>query len=177
MSYINVQNKPLRAALVTNFLIAELLASQTAQDYQLLLVAPWITNFALTLPVGGDLSALIDSAEAQPYLFDVLRQIADNEGRVDIVVRPETEPRRQALFIEPLRGLTAVPNITIRQKSDLHAKLYVGRHGTLHGSLNLTASGVTGNIEFGAYASDSRTIARLREEARHIFTEAEELRT
>jgi hypothetical protein len=175
MSYINVQNKPLRAALVTNFLIAELLASQTTRDYQLLLVAPWITNFTLTLPVGGDLSALVDSAEAQPYLFDVIRQIADNEVEVGIVVRPETEPSRAALFIEPLRVLTAVPNITIRQQSDLHAKLYIGRQGALHGSLNLTTSGVAGNIEFGAYASDLRTIARLREEARHIFANAEEL--
>ncbi len=176
MSYINAQNKPLRAVLVTNFFVAELLRSQAAGAYPLLLIAPWITNFTFSLPHGGDLSSLIDSAEAQPNLFDVLRQIADNGREVIIVVRPETEPRRKALFIEPLKALLNIPAISVYQCSDLHAKLYVGQHGALYGSLNLTENGVIGNIEFGAYASDSRSIARLREEARQILAGAEGLR-
>ena len=176
MSYINARNKQLPAALVTNFFVAELLRSQAAVAYPLMLIAPWITNFALSLPQGGDLSPLIDSAEAQPYLFDVLRQIADNGREVILLVRPETELRRKALFIDPLRILLNIPNISVYQRSDLHAKLYVGQHGALHGSLNLTESGVTGNIEFGAFASDLRTVARLREEARQILAGAEGVR-
>ncbi|MBU1746436.1 MAG: hypothetical protein KKA73_01985 [Chloroflexi bacterium] len=176
MSYINAQDSALRAALVSNFLVAELLASRAGDDYLLWLVSPWVTNFALSVPPGGGLSVLVDSAEPQPRLFEVLQQIAVNGGRVLLVVRTERERSRVEQFITPLRTLAAAdPNIVIRHRRDLHAKIYAGQYGALHGSLNLTASGVEHNIEFGTYASDVRTIARLRAEARSLFDTAEEL--
>jgi hypothetical protein len=134
-----------------------------------------MTNFALSVPDGGDLSVLVDTAEPQPHLFEVLRQIALNGGRVGIVVRTEYEPARVARFIKPLQTLAAEPNIAIRHLRDLHAKIYAGQCGALHGSLNLTESGVERNVEFGMYASDTRTVARLRTEAQSLFDAAGEL--
>ncbi len=175
MSYINVQNSALRAALVSNFLVTELLTSRSGDDYLLCLVSPWVTNFALSLPAGGDLSLLVDTTEPRPRLFEVLRQIATNGGRVAIVVRTERQSGRVERFIKPLQTLSTEPNIAIRQRPDLHAKIYAGRHGVLYGSLNLTASGVEYNIEFGTYASDTRTVAQLRAKAESLFETAEEL--
>jgi hypothetical protein len=175
MSYINAHNRALRAALVSNFLISELLASRVGGDYCLWLISPWVTDFGLAVPEGGDLSALVDTAEPQPRLLDVLRQIAVNGGRVAILIRPEYEPARIERFITPLQALAAIPRIVVRQRSDLHAKIYAGQCGALYGSLNLTRSGIERNLEFGAYASDGRTVARLRAEAQSLFDNAEEL--
>jgi hypothetical protein len=175
MSYINVQSPSLRAALVSNFLVSELLASRAGDDYLLWLISPWMTNFVVSVPAGGDLSVLVDTAEPRPHLFEMLRQIASNGGRVSIVVRSEFESARVERFIAPLRTLTAEPNIAIRHRQDLHAKIYAGQCGALYGSLNLTESGIERNIEFGIYVSDARTVARLRSEAQSLFDAAEEL--
>ncbi len=141
MSYIKSQRQPLRAVLVTNFLIAELLSSRVNENYLLWLVSPWVTDFSLNLPVGGNLASLLDSTEMQPRLFELLRQIAVNGGQVRLVVRPEYKPKRVKRFIQPLLTLAAnEPNIVVRQLPKLHTKLYAGQHGILHGSLNLTES-------------------------------------
>lgn len=171
MSHIRVQNPSLRAALVSNFFVAELLSSRRGDDYLLWLVSPWVTNFGMSLPPGGDLSTLVDSAEAQPSLFEVLRQVAANGGQVAIVVRPEYDPGRRKKFITPLLELAATESrISVRHLGNLHAKIYAGHHGALYGSLNLTESGVEHNIEFGTYVSDTRTVSQLRSEARDIFS-------
>jgi hypothetical protein len=175
MSYIAAQDRALRLTLMSNFLLAELLVSRVRQNYQLWLISPWITNFDLTLPRDGDVSALIDAAGMKPCLFDVLVQVARNGGQVSALVRTEYQRERIARFLTPLRALARDPHITLRQSDDLHAKIYVGYYGALHGSLNLTTSGVKHNLEFGAYASDARTIARLRNEARALFDAGEEV--
>lgn len=175
MSYINVRKPALRSALVSNFLLAELLTSRSSSAHTLWLISPWMTDFVLNLPIGGDLSALVDTAEPQPRLFEVLHQIARNGGQIAITVRAEWQPPRIERFIAPLKRLAAEQNISVRQHYDLHAKIYAGQCGALYGSLNLTESGVEHNVEFGMYASDTRTIARLRAEARFLFESAEEL--
>lgn len=176
MSYIHTQNAALRAALITDFLIAELLSSRAEGDYELWLIAPWIKDLALSVPPATDLTMLIDSAEPRPRLFEVLRQIAFNGGRVALVVRTEFEPTRVAQFIQPLRELSTTPSITARHRRDLHAKLYAGQVGALYGSSNLTPSGAELNAEFNRYVSDVRTVAQLQAEARSIFESARVLR-
>lgn len=176
MSYIPSQNLSLRAALVSNFLITELLASQSDKNNRLWLISPWITNFALNLPPGGSLFTLVDSVEPNPSLFEVLQQIARNGTQIAIVIRNEHEPFRIKQFIAPLQNLaTHAPHITLRHLPRLHTKIYAGQVGVLHGSLNLTESGVERNLEFNTYAADKRTIARLRAEAQTLFESAEEL--
>lgn len=176
MSHIRVQDPSLRAALVSNFLVAELLASRSGGNYLLWLISPWVTDFALRLPPGGDLSTLVDSAEPQPSLFEVLRQVAANGGQVAIAVRSEYDPGRRERFISPLLELAAAePRVSVRHLANLHAKIYAGHHGALYGSLNLTESGVEHNIEFGRYVSDTRTVSRLRAEAHQIFFSGEEI--
>ncbi|MCP4542427.1 MAG: hypothetical protein GY832_35335 [Chloroflexi bacterium] len=175
MSYIPSQDSALRAALISNFLVAELLSSRAAPDYTLWVVAPWVTNFALGLPSSADLTTLVDSAEPRPYLFEVLRQVASNGGRVAMVVRTEVVPNRVERFIRPLMDLVAEPGITVRQLRNLHAKIYVGQYGALYGSPNLTASGAEYNIEFSRYVSDVRSVSQLRAESQAIFECAEEL--
>lgn len=176
MSFIPSQSMPLRTALISNFLIAELLASQSSENGRLWLISPWITNFALNLPLGGSLSALIDSTEPNPTLFEVLQQIARNGTQTGIVIRKEYEQARVKRFITPLQNLKAhEANITLHHLPRLHTKIYVGQRGALHGSLNLTESGVERNLEFNRYVSDRRTVARLRAEAQKLFTSGEEL--
>lgn len=178
MSYIHAQNAGLRAALISNFLIAELLASRAKgdEDYVLWLIAPWVKDLALSAPPASDLTALIDSAEPRPRLFEVLRQIAANGGRVALVVRTEFDSARVAQFIQPLQELASTPGITVRHRRNLHAKLYAGQVGALYGSSNLTPSGAELNAEFNRYVSDTRTVAQLRAEARSIFEGARALR-
>jgi hypothetical protein len=160
---------------VSNFLLSELLVSRTWEDYRLWLISPWITNFSLSVPEYGDVSALVDTVEPRPRLFDVLRQIAINGGDIAILVRAERKPDRVERFIAPLQMLASDSHIAIRQSADLHAKIYAGQYGVLYGSLNLTRSGVKRNLEFGAYASDARTVARLRAEAESLFETDREL--
>lgn len=177
MSYIHAQNAALRAALISNFLAAELLASRAGPAYTLWLVAPWIKDFALSAPPETDLTLLLDTSEPQPRLFEVLRQIAANGGRVALAVRPEHEPARVAQFIQPLRDLVAgEPAIVVRCLGNLHAKIYAGQCGGLYGSPNLTASGAAYNVEFSRYVSDTRTVAQLRAEAQALFEQARGLR-
>jgi len=177
MSYIHVQNAALRAALISNFMVAELLASRAGKDYTLWLIAPWIKDFVLHLPPESDLSMLLDTSEPCPRLFEALRQIAANGGRVALVVRPEHEPARVAQFIQPLCDLAAAePAIVVRRLDNLHAKIYAGQCGGLYGSPNLTASGAAYNVEFSRYVSDTRTVAQLRAEAQALFEQAKELR-
>jgi len=175
MSYINAQDRYLRLALLSNFLLSELLVSRTREDYRLWLISPWITNFGLAVPEYGDVSALVDTAEPRPRLFDVLRQIAVNGGDIAILVRTERKPDRVERFIAPLQALASDPHIAVRESADLHAKIYAGQYGVLYGSLNLTRSGVKRNLEFGAYASDVRTAARLSAEAKSLFETGREL--
>jgi hypothetical protein len=175
MSYINARDRSLRLALLSNFLLSELLVSRTREDYRLWLISPWITNFSLAVPEHGDVSTLVDTAEPRPRLFDVLRQIAINGGDIAILVRAERKPDRVERFIAPLQTLVSDSHIAIRQSADLHAKIYAGQCGVLYGSLNLTRSGVKRNLEFGAYASDARTVARLRAEAESLFETGREL--
>jgi hypothetical protein len=172
VSYIHTNNPVLRAALISNFLVAELLASRARKDYGLWLVAPWIKDFALSVPPASDLTMLIDSAEPRPRLFEVLRQIVFNGGRVTLVVRTEFESARVAQFIEPLRELVATTGVIVRHRRDLHAKLYAGQVGVLYGSSNLTASGIEFSAEFNRYVSDVRTVAQLQAEAQAIFEHA-----
>lgn len=172
MSYISAQKPELRTSLVSNFLLSELLASHAGFPHDpLYLISPWITNFSLSLPAGSDLSTIIDSAEQTPRLFDVIFQIAENGRNVLIAIQPENQqPMRTATFVTPLLELAKLqPNISIRQNSRLHAKIYAGQFGAMHGSLNLTESGTSRNIEFSSFASDVRTITRLRNEAQKIF--------
>lgn len=169
MSYINAQDRSLRLALLSNFLLSELLVSRTRENYRLWLISPWVTNFSLVIPEYGDVSALVDTAEPRPRLFDVLRQIAINGGDIAILVRTERRPDRVGRFIAPLQALASDSHIAIRQSADIHAKIYAGHCGVLYGSLNLTRSGIERNLELGAYASDARTVSRLRAEARSLF--------
>jgi hypothetical protein len=171
MSYISSQNTELRTSLISNFLISELLASHAeVLAIPLYLISPWITNFTLSLPTGSDLSAIIDSAEQIPRLFDVIGQITENGREVHVAILPEYEPARIATFVAPLLELAKLhPRLILRQVSQLHAKIYVGRFGGLYGSHNLTESGTSRNIEFSSFASDKRTVSRLQSEARKIF--------
>jgi hypothetical protein len=175
MSYITSQNRGLRSVLMSNFLLSELIVSRSREDYQLWLISPWITDFSLAVPEGGAVSALVETAGARPSMLDTIRQIALNGGNVAMLVRAEYEPERVSRFIKPLQALASHASIVVRQSTDLHAKIYAGACGAIYGSLNLTRSGVERNLEFSRYASDTRTVARLRSEAEDLFETGEEL--
>src|SRR5262245_52082341 len=128
MTYISTQNQPLRAAVVANFLVAELLGCRARSGYVLYLISPWVTDFSLAIPAGSDLTALVESAEAQPRLFEALRQIVMCGGQVRLLVRPERELARFERFIAPLLELAKEPGIMIHKHASMHAKIYAGQY-------------------------------------------------
>jgi len=175
MSYLNTQDQRLRATILTNFLLAELLGSYGSATTPVYLISPWITNFPLQVPNRSAVAGWIDTTEAQPSLFDSVRRIAESRRTVRVVVRTETAPERVAQFWTPLQQQWGgLANLVIRHQPDLHAKLYVGEFGALYGSLNLTRSGMERNVEFARYVSDARTMAQLRNEAEAIYVTASE---
>lgn len=163
--------QPSGKAMLYNFMLNEVLASQTAPDYRLWVVAPWVTNFALPRPFHVSFAELVSTKQESLHLFDVLHQIAANGGRVLITVGDD---RRYHAPLRALRERSA--RIEVRVLPKLHAKAYVGRYGALDGSLNLTDGGVNQNAELYAYACDERSIAELGQICAGHFERAEPLR-
>ncbi|NJK81354.1 MAG: hypothetical protein HC914_16280 [Chloroflexaceae bacterium] len=157
-------------AMFYNFLINEVLASQTHAGYQFWIVAPWITNFPLPAPYHVSFAEIIAIRHNVLHLFDVLRQMAANGGEVSITVGSDTR------FHQELRYLSERSHrIAVRVLPKLHTKAYAGYYGALDGSLNLTDSGVNQNVELYTYYHDARNIAQLQQVCREHFVRAEVL--
>ncbi len=150
-----------------NFLINEVVASQVTDDHIFWCVSPWITDFSIDRPHRAPLAEIVATRGDDLRLFDLLLQMAGNGGQVRIVTgRDET-------YYGPLRALERRSvQIQVRRSDRLHAKLYVGRYGTLDGSMNMTASGIGHNLERYTYSHDERRIAEARRQADEIFTQA-----
>jgi hypothetical protein len=151
-------------AMLFNFWLNEVLATQTTDDYTLWVAAPWVTNFPLPAPYHVSFADIVASRGESLRLFDVLGQIAANGGSVLIVVGDDAEHH------PPLRQLAErYDRVRLRVLPTLHAKAYAGRYGALTGSLNLTGSGVGRNAEIYEYHHDERGIAEITERCRELF--------
>jgi hypothetical protein len=144
-------------AALYNFLLNELLGSQAVAGYELWLLSPWVTNFPLDRPYHVSFGELVSTRNEELHLFDVLRQIAANGGRVRLTVGDD------ARYHAPLRALREHSSrIDVRVYGRLHAKAYVGHFGAVAGSLNLTDGGVNQNAEIFRYVHDAHSVADLR---------------
>ncbi|MCS6939887.1 MAG: phospholipase D-like domain-containing protein [Roseiflexaceae bacterium] len=162
---------PSGKATLYNFLLNELLASQVVDGYEFWALSPWITNFALERPYYVTFGELVVTRHEELHLFDVIRQIAANGGRVRITVGDD------ARFHAPLRDLCEQRSrIDIRVYPRLHAKAYAGHFGAVSGSLNLTGSGVHQNAEIYSYFHDPHSIAQVRQRCIEHFEQGEPLR-
>jgi len=157
-------------AMIYNFMLNEVLASQFTEGYTFWVVAPWVTNFRLPTPYHVSFAEVVAIQEESLHLFDIFHQMAVNGGQVHITVRSNTE------YLGALRRLAERdPSIQIHTLDDLHAKAYVGHYGALDGSFNLTYSGVNQNIELYDYRHDVRSIAELRQQCKQLFDRARAL--
>jgi len=151
-------------AMLFNFWINELLATQTTNDYMLWVAAPWVTNFRLPAPYHISFAEVVSFRGDELHIFDVLGQIAVNGGAMRIVIGDDVE------YHPPLRQLAdRYGQIQVRVFPSLHAKAYAGRYGALAGSLNLTERGVSRNAELYDYHYDERGIAEVTERCREFF--------
>ena len=151
-------------AMIYNFLLNEVLASQAGEGHRLWLVAPWVSDFPLEGPYHVSFDELVDIRQDTLRLFDVLHQIAANGGQVRIAVGSDAQ------YHAPLRALARRDErITVHTYMPLHAKAYVGRFGALAGSLNLTGRGVHHNAELYDYYHDEKGIAEVRQFCSDIF--------
>lgn len=157
-------------AMIYNFLLNEVLASQLGGDYEFWIVAPWVTNFRLANPYYVSFQEVVETKQDSLHLFDVLHQISANGGRIYITVGSDTD-YHPALKLLASRS----DRIQVRVLSTLHAKAYVGRYGGLDGSLNLTDGGVNQNAELYTYCHDERSIAELRQICVQHFEQAVQL--
>jgi hypothetical protein len=154
----STQLQPSGQAMLYNFLLNEILASQLEGNYEFWVVSPWVTNFRLEKPYYVSFQEIVDTKQEALHLFDILHQIAANGGKVYITVGSDKE------YHPLLRQLSHKSDcIQVRTLSELHAKAYVGRYGAVDGSLNLTAGGINQNIELYTYYHDERNIAQLRQ--------------
>lgn len=157
-------------AMIYNFLLNEVLASQTTEDYAFWVVSPWITNFRLPTPYHVSFAEVVATRQETLHLFDVLHQMASHGGRVRLTVGPYPD------YYPALRQLAErSAHIEVRVLKDLHAKAYAGQYGVLNGSLNLTGSGVNHNIELYDYRYDALGIAEIRQRCSELFDQAEAL--
>jgi hypothetical protein len=144
-------------AMIYNFLLNEVLASQIQENYEFWVVAPWVTNFRLEQPFHVSFQEIIDTKQEYLSLFDILYQIAANGGHVYITVGDYPD------YYSPIKALSQRNRlIQVRVLPGLHTKAYVGQYGGLDGSLNLTNGGVNQNVELFTYSYDERHIAELR---------------
>lgn len=151
-------------AMLFNFWLNEVLATQVTDDYLLWIAAPWVTDFRLPAPYHVSFADVVATRSDTLSLFDVLAQLAANGGTVKMVVGDDAEHH------PPLRQLALrYQRVDVRVLPKLHAKAYAGRYGALFGSLNLTASGVGHNAELYDYHFDERGIAEVSEHCRELF--------
>jgi len=157
-------------AMIYNFLVNELLASQLGDNYVFWVVSPWVTNFRLATPYHVSFEEIVATKQESLHLFDVLYQIAANGSKVHITIGDDSE------YHPPLRRLAERSHrIQVRRLQGLHAKAYAGRYGALDGSLNLTGGGVNQNIELYTYYHDERNVAQVRQICTQHFERAEPL--
>ncbi len=157
MAKQSTQLQPSGQAMLYNFLLNEILASQLEGSYEFWIVSPWVTNFRLEKPYYVSFQEIVETKQEALHLFDILHQIAANGGKVYITVGSDKE------YHPLLRQLSNKSDrIQIRVLSKLHTKAYIGRYGAINGSLNLTDGGVHQNFELFTYNHDERSIAELR---------------
>ncbi len=159
--------QPSGQAMLYNFLLNELLASQLEANYEFWIVSPWVTNFRLDTPYYVSFQEIVETKQEALHLFDILHQIAANGGNVYITIVSDNSDSQ---YHPPLRQLSrSNDRIQIRRLTELHTKAYVGRYGAIEGSLNLTGGGVNKNIELYTYYHDERNIAQLRQFCKDHF--------
>ena len=157
-------------AMIYNFLLNEVLASQLAGGHQFWVVAPWVTDFPLASPYHVSFQEVVADRREALHLFDVLYQLAANGGEVRVVVGDD------ARYHPPLRQLAGRSDrIQVRALVALHAKAYAGRYGALEGSFNLTGQGVNQNAELYHYYYDDQNVAAVRRRCVEHFARAEPL--
>lgn len=162
--------QPSCQAMIYNFLLNEVLASQLGDGYEFWVVAPWVTNFRLKDPYYVSFQEVVETKQESLHLFDVLHQIAANGGDVRITVG--SDQQYHALLLQ-LRNKS--DRISVRVLPSLHTKAYVGQYGALDGSFNLTDGGVNQNIELYTYYYDKRSMAQLRQLCMQHFEQARQL--
>jgi len=86
MAKQSTQLQPSGQAMLYNFLLNEVLASQLVNNYTFWIVAPWVTNFRLNNPYYVSFQEIVETKQEYLYLFDILYQIASNGSDVKITV-------------------------------------------------------------------------------------------
>lgn len=158
-------------AMLYNFLLNEVLASQLTGEYEFWIVAPWVTNFRLDEPYYVCFQEIVETKQESLYLFDILHQIAANGGRIKIVIGSDRK------YYSALQQLCQQSDrISVRVLNSLHTKAYVGRYGGLQGSLNLTHGGVNQNSELYTYYYNDSKLAQLKKICQENFEKGELLK-
>lgn len=164
MAKQSTQLQPSGQAMLYNFLLNEILASQLEGRYRFWIVSPWVTNFRLEKPYYVSFQEIVETKQEALHLFDILHQIAANGGDVYMTIGDDPQ------YYSSLRQLSSKSDhIQVKTLSKLHAKAYVGRYGAVEGSLNLTGGGVNQNLELFTYYHDERNIAQLRNRCIEYF--------
>lgn len=162
--------QPSGQAMLYNFLLNEVLASQLEQQNSFWIVSPWVTNFRIDNPYYVSFQEIVEIKQDSLHLFDILHQIAANGVDIKIVVGEDSR------YYSSLRQLHQQnQRISVRKLSNLHTKAYVGRCGAIDGSLNLTNGGLNQNIELFTYYHDELHICQLRQKAKEYFEQGEPL--
>lgn len=162
--------QPSGQAMLYNFLLNEVLASQLGDHHTFWIIAPWVTNFYLEHPYYVSFQEIVETRQDSLHLFDILHQMGANGIDIKIVVGEDTR------YYSPLRQLQQQnQRIKVRKLANLHTKLYVGRCGAIDGSLNMTNGGLNKNIELFTYYHDERHRCELQHKAKAYFEQGESL--
>jgi PLD-like domain len=161
--------QPSGQAMLYNFLLNEVLASQVGESGTFCIVSPWIINFRLDNPYYISFQEIVETRQEALHLFDILHQISANGNDVKIVAGMDSRHH------SALKQLSQQSDrIFVRKLPELHMKAYVGRYGAIDGSLNLTYSGINQNIELFTYYYDEHNICKLKQECEQCFERGEQ---
>lgn len=170
MAAVTTQHAAGRAVLY-NFLLNEVLASQIANGETFYVVSPWISDFPLDDRYVGAFDEVVSGGDDRLRLFDVVRQIAANGTPVVLVTGDDER------YIRPLVSLLdRTPGIALRRHGSLHAKVYAGVRAAIVGSVNLTQRGLHHNTEALTFYHDDHHILTYRQMCKSLFDAAEEVR-
>lgn len=144
--------------LLQSLFVAELLQPSRP----LWLLSAWISDIEVLDNSAYQFAALCPDWPANRIpLSSVLRTLVARGGEVIVILRDVTHNQP---FAQKLRDIAAAypDRLRWRLAPDLHEKGIVGDDFMIHGSMNLTHSGITMNDEHVVYRTESAAVAERR---------------
>ena len=124
------------------------------------IVSPWLRDVPVLDNATGSFQFLCpEFPRSEVRLSRVLRELVDRGSTVVVATRADTGNRQ---VIDGLAGVSRPGAVIFHERSELHAKGFVGDRYSLIGSMNLTFNGLERLTEMLVFQNDRGSVEQLR---------------